>query len=143
MMLDYYKVLGVSSRASATEIKRAYRRLARQHHPDLNAQAQDEQIKRLNEAYEVLSNPRKRADYDKQRREILQRAAAARREREEASREPKMSWTEGVVGFVHELKKEQEPEQPAPPKAEPKLTWAEGMGAFVRELKKEMRDDQN
>lgn len=126
MIPDYYALLGVPADASTAEIKRAYRRLVRQHHPDLNAQAQDSQIKRLNEAYEVLGNPKKRAAYDKQRG------------RRHASRGPRMTWAEGAGAFVRELKKEATPEQPAP---KPKMTWAEGMGAFVRELKKGMRDD--
>lgn len=126
MIPDYYALLGVPVGASPAEIKRAYRRLVRQHHPDLNAQIEDTQIKRLNEAYEVLGNPKKRAAYDKQRG------------RRQASREPKMSWAEGAGGFVRELKKEAAPDQPAP---RPKLSWAEGAGAFVRELKKGIRDD--
>lgn len=138
MIPDYYKLLGVSPGANLTEIKRAYRRLARMHHPDLNAQAQDEQIKRLNEAYEVLSDSRKRAAYDEQRRQARQRAKAERLQREQAQREPKMSWGEGMGAFIRELKKEQAPDQPS---TEPKMSWAEGMGAFVRELKKGMRDD--
>lgn len=138
MILDYYALLGVSHAASSTEIKRAYRRLARLHHPDLNTQAQDAQIKRLNEAYEILSDSHKRAAYDEQLQQARQSAEEARRQREEANREPKMTWAEGVGSFVREFKKEQAPEQPAP---RPKMTWAEGMGAFVREFKKGIRDD--
>lgn len=93
MIPDYYALLGVPVGASPAEIKRAYRRLVRQHHPDVNAQVEDAQIKRLNEAYEVLGNPRKRAAYDKQRGRRL------------TSQEPKMSWAEGAGAFVRELKK--------------------------------------
>jgi curved DNA-binding protein len=63
---DYYKVLGVDRNASEKEIKRAYRRLAREYHPDVNpedAQA-EERFKEINEAHEVLSDPEKRAKYD-------------------------------------------------------------------------------
>ncbi|HEC34045.1 MAG TPA: J domain-containing protein [Chloroflexi bacterium] len=63
---DYYRILGVSRNASQKEIKRAYRRLARQFHPDVNPddKAAEEHFKEINEAYEVLSDPQKRAQYD-------------------------------------------------------------------------------
>ena len=105
MTPNYYALLEVAPNASAAEIKRAYRRLARLHHPDLNAQAQDVHIKRLNEAYEVLSDPKKRAAYDEQLRQARLRAEAVRRQQELAKREPEMTWVEGMIGFVRELKK--------------------------------------
>jgi curved DNA-binding protein len=64
---DYYDVLGVSRDADEKEIKRAFRRLARKYHPDVNpgdSQA-EERFKELNEAYEVLSDPEKRSKYDR------------------------------------------------------------------------------
>jgi len=63
--VDYYKVLSVSKEASQDEIKRAYRKLAAQYHPDRNKDPQaEEKFKEVGEAYEVLSNPEKRKMYD-------------------------------------------------------------------------------
>ena len=65
---DYYAILGLKKTASADEIKQAYRRLARQHHPDLHPEAKkkeaSDKFKEINEAYEVLSDPEKRKRYD-------------------------------------------------------------------------------
>ena len=63
---DYYEVLGVAKNASEAEIKKAFKRLAMKHHPDRNqddAQAA-EKFKEAKEAYEILSDPQKRAAYD-------------------------------------------------------------------------------
>lgn len=63
---DYYEVLGVSKTASPDDIKKAYRKLAKESHPDLhpNDKAAEERFKEINEANEVLSDPDKRARYD-------------------------------------------------------------------------------
>ncbi len=64
---DYYKILGVSKNATADEIKKAYRKLARKYHPDVNPNDKEAErrFKDINEANEVLSDPKKREKYDK------------------------------------------------------------------------------
>lgn len=64
---DYYDVLGVDRHASESDIKQAFRRLARQWHPDVNPDDHqaEEKFKEINEAYEVLGDPEKRAKYDR------------------------------------------------------------------------------
>ena len=120
---DYYLLLELPATATQSEIKRSYRRLARRYHPDLNPAALDRHIKLLNEAYKVLNDPATRAAYDEQCR-LLREEAAQRRQQQErakyrqqqeaarhlqqqlaAKREPKMTWVEGIFGFVRELKK--------------------------------------
>ncbi len=64
-MDDYYKILGVSKDSDIKEIKRAYRKLAGEHHPDKNKSSDDKKFKEINEAYSVLSDPQKRASYDR------------------------------------------------------------------------------
>src|SRR5688572_23834775 len=63
---DYYERLGVSRDASSEDIKKAFRTLARKHHPDVakDKKEAEEKFKEINEAYEVLSDPEKRKRYD-------------------------------------------------------------------------------
>jgi molecular chaperone DnaJ len=61
---DYYKILGVSKQATDEEIKRAFRKLALIYHPDKNENKDDKQFKEISEAYETLSDEKKRAQYD-------------------------------------------------------------------------------
>lgn len=66
MARDYYEILGVSRDADKEDIKRAYRRLARKYHPDVNKEPEaEERFKEINRAYEVLSEPETRARYDR------------------------------------------------------------------------------
>src|SRR2546423_7025408 len=67
---DYYQILGVPETATTDEIKKAFRRLAKQHHPDRNPNSPQsaERFKEINEAHDVLSDPEKRKKYDQLRR---------------------------------------------------------------------------
>src|SRR5690606_3869488 len=64
--IDYYKVLGIDKSATNADIKKAYRKAARKHHPDLNPNNKEAEktFQQINEANEVLSDPKKREKYD-------------------------------------------------------------------------------
>jgi len=75
---DYYEILGVTKTASAEEIKKAYRKVAMQYHPDRNPgdKEAEEKFKEAAEAYEVLSDDNKKAKYDRFGHQAFARAAA-------------------------------------------------------------------
>jgi len=76
---DYYRLLGVSRSADAKEIQRAYRKLARKYHPDVNKDAgAEDRFKQISEAYHVLADPDSRAQYDRFGPEFRQYAGAER-----------------------------------------------------------------
>ena len=107
-LTNYYAILEVSTDASQEEIKRSYRRLARLCHPDISKGINDQYIKQLNEAYNVLSDTAKRTAYDIKRLEEQRRIVALEAlilQRKKMLREQQVSWRQGVVGFVRELKK--------------------------------------
>ena len=75
---DYYEILGVDRNASEQDIKKAYRRLARKYHPDLNKddpKTAEEKFKEVNEAYQTLSDADKRAQYDQLGHDAYQQAS--------------------------------------------------------------------
>lgn len=66
-MSDYYSILGISKQASPDDIKSAYRKLAKELHPDVNkANDAEDRFKKVSEAYETLSDPKKKLAYDNQ-----------------------------------------------------------------------------
>ncbi|MDZ8032028.1 MAG: J domain-containing protein [Nostoc sp. DedQUE08] len=90
---DYYEILGVSKDASGEEIKKVYRRLARQYHPDLNPgnKESEEKFKDIGEAYEVLSDPAKRSQYDQFSRYWKQKGFAGNKQTPKAK-----TWQSGA-----------------------------------------------
>lgn len=93
---DHYKVLGVPTEATGDDVRRAYRRLARQYHPDANPDgpATEERFKEIQQAYEILSDPNKRREYDKESRPSAGRTSGA--PRRPAGSRPQRKTTEPV-----------------------------------------------
>lgn len=99
--IDYYAVLGVSKTATAEEIKKAYRKLARQYHPDVNPNKDEatRKFKEVNEANEVLSDPEKRKKYDQygEHWEHAEQYEAAQRQQQQAG--GSYQYHQGAEGF--------------------------------------------
>lgn len=76
MALDPYETLGVSPDADEKEIRRAHRRLAKKYHPDVGVGASNEKFRAVQDAYDILMDPRKRAAYDRTRAAATQPAEA-------------------------------------------------------------------
>ncbi len=126
---DYYEILGISKEATADEIKRAYRALARQYHPDLNPgnKAAEEKFKLLGEAYEVLSDVDRRSQYEEYSRYWNQKgfknwSRVGKRQRPgKASADAEYSAFEDFDNFVEQLLKDhQTGDTPPPKRAAPK-----------------------
>jgi len=76
-MRSYYEILGISKGSSVDEVKKAYRNLARKHHPDVDkSQGAEQRFKEINEAYQVLSDPQKKEAYDRFGKEAFQKGGA-------------------------------------------------------------------
>lgn len=106
---DHYQTLDVPEMASAAEIKRAYRRLARAFHPDRNGSdpVAPERFRAIQEAYEVLAHPGKRAAYDRLRRgpfSEIEREVVASRGRPDTEAEVRLSFSDSLSGGTAEVR---------------------------------------
>jgi curved DNA-binding protein len=99
--IDYYKILGVDKNASDEDIKKAYRKLARKYHPDLNPNDKEanKKFQQINEANEVLSDPEKRKKYDQYGKDW--KHAEQFEQARQSQQRPAGSW-EGAFGGGHE-----------------------------------------
>lgn len=101
--IDYYKILGLTKTASESDIKKAFRKLARQFHPDLhpdNPEAK-KRFQEINEAYEVLSDPEKRSKYDKYGKDWKQ-SEAFEKARQQQKQQGKAYHQQDFEGFASE-----------------------------------------
>lgn len=103
--IDYYKILGVGKDATESEIKKAYRKLARKHHPDINPNDKDaeKKFKEINEANQVLSDPENRKKYDKygkdwKHAEEFEKAGQQRQSRRSSQQGPGGGFSGGDFG---------------------------------------------
>lgn len=98
--IDYYKILGLNKSATQDEIKKAYRKLARKYHPDLNPNDKEaeKKFKEINEANEVLSNPENRKKYDQYGKD-WQHAEAYEKARSQQGQNPGQSYSYQSGGF--------------------------------------------
>jgi curved DNA-binding protein len=102
--IDYYKVLGVKKTATAEEIKSAYRKLARKHHPDLNPNDKEanKKFQQINEANEVLSDPENRKKYDQYGKDWAHADAFEKQNAEAGQQRRRRSGTRGASGAGNE-----------------------------------------
>lgn len=100
-MTDYYHVMGVTSQASAQEIKAAYRKLAKQYHPDAmqGHPERKELMYEIQAAYEILGDEKKRSDYDKNRQKQLGKERGKQPGNGDPATNPDMSRFERFFGF--------------------------------------------
>lgn len=96
--IDYYKVLNINKNATDDEIKKAYRKLARKHHPDVNPndKTAKEKFQQINEANEVLSDPVKRAKYDKYGKDWMHGEEFEKARQQRGQYQTQQQWQEGA-----------------------------------------------
>ena len=101
--IDYYKILGLDKNAKEEDIKKAYRKLARKHHPDVNPndKSAKEKFQQINEANEVLSDPEKRAKYDKYGKDWMhaEEFEKARQQRAQYQSQGGQQWRQSTGNF--------------------------------------------